>query len=144
MGSTIIRVTPDRKKAESILGMVEQTLAMLRTIDETRFPSQVAKELYDVIRELISIIMLLDGYKTFGEGAHKVAIDYLKSYYTCFSASEISLIDRLRIIRNRITYDGFFVQSDFVARRKVRLRAIIDKLKKIISKKMSNHPPKSM
>ncbi len=135
MDSNIIRVTPDRKKAESILRMVEQTLAMIRTIDEARFPSQTAKELYDAIRELISVLLLLDGYKTFGEGAHKAAIDYLEMNYKCFSASEISLINWLRMMRNRITYDGFFVQPEFVARRKEKINLIINKLKEIINNK---------
>ena len=57
----LIRVTPDKEKARSILKMVEATLEMIRFIDKIKFPSNVAKEYYEIIRELISIILLLDG-----------------------------------------------------------------------------------
>ena len=39
--------------------------------------SNITKEYYDLIRELISVVLLLDGYKTYGEGAHKKLIEYL-------------------------------------------------------------------
>jgi len=57
--------------------MAETTLEMIDSLDPERFPSNVLKEYYGVIRELIQVILLLDGYKTVGEGAHKRLIDYL-------------------------------------------------------------------
>lgn len=47
---------------------------MIEVIDITKFSSIVTKEYYDVIRELMSVILLLDGYKTYGERAHKKLI----------------------------------------------------------------------
>lgn len=60
----LVRITPDIEKAKSMLKMVDTTLAMIKTIDKESFPSNVTKEYYDVIRELMSVIMLLDGFKT--------------------------------------------------------------------------------
>lgn len=65
----LLRVTPDREKAKSMTKMVEITLEMIKTIDAERFSSNIVKEYYDVIRELMTAILLLDGYKTQGEGA---------------------------------------------------------------------------
>ena len=70
----LINISPDRAKAASILKMVETTLAMVTEIDVTRFSSNVTKEYYDIIRELISVLALLDGCTTHGEGAHKELI----------------------------------------------------------------------
>lgn len=78
MEEGIIKTAPDREKAKSILKMVETTLEMIDTIDSRKFSSHVVKEYYEVIRELITVILLLDGYKTQGEGAHKKLIESLQ------------------------------------------------------------------
>lgn len=131
----LIKITPDKEKAKSILKMVESTLGMIKTIDKSEFPSNITKEYYEVIRELISVIMLLDGYKTVGEGAHKRMIEYLEYNYKNFSKSEIFLIDDLRVIRNKIAYDGFFVKKNYVDRKLKEIQKVIKKLKQVINKK---------
>lgn len=136
MEEDLIRVTPDKIKAKSILKMAEITLEMVKTIDENKFPSNAIKEYYEIIRELISALLLLDGYKTYGEGAHKRVIDYLEKNYKQFLDYEISTINELRIIRNRISYDGFFVQEDYINRKKEVIEAIINKLREIIKNRL--------
>ncbi|MDP1695471.1 MAG: hypothetical protein Q8L29_01000 [archaeon] len=107
MEETIKRITPDKEKAKGILNMVETTLKMIEQINQDAFPSNITKEYYEVTRELISIILLLDGFKTTGDGAHKRQIEYLEANYKEFSRTEIVLIDDLRITRNKIAYEGF-------------------------------------
>ena len=77
MEEGLIKVTPDKEKAKSILKMVDTTIEMIKLIDITKFSSNITKEYYDAIRELISVVLLLDGYETYGEGAHKKLIEYL-------------------------------------------------------------------
>ncbi|VVB88656.1 Uncharacterised protein [uncultured archaeon] len=77
MGEGFIKTFPDREKVKSILKMVESTLEMIDTIESKKYPSHVLKEYYEVVRELITIVLLLDGYKTQGEGAHKKLIEYI-------------------------------------------------------------------
>jgi len=131
----IIKTAPDREKAKSILKMVETTLEMIDTIDSSRFSSHVVKEYYEVIRELITVILLLDGYKTQGEGAHKKLIEYIGNNYAEFKVHDIMLIDDLRIIRNKISYNGFFITDDYLERKKEDILAI-DNLRVIIYKKL--------
>jgi len=138
MEEGIIKITPDKKKAESILKMVDTTLEMVRGIDIIKFSSNVTKEYYEIIRELISIILLLDGYKVVGEGAHKRQIEYLKNNYKEFNTFEILLIDDLRIIRNRVAYNGFFIKESFLERKLKDIEGIIKKLKAIIRKKLND------
>ncbi len=132
----LITVTPNKEKAKSILKMVETTIEMINNLDADKFPSNITKEYYEVIRELLSIVLLLDGYKTYGEGAHKKLIEYVEENYDEFSKYEISLIDNLRKIRNKIAYDGFFVEKDYIERKKKNIKVIIRKLKEIIKKKL--------
>ena len=137
MAEDLIKITPDKQKAESILKMVKTTLEMLKSIDVNKFSSNVIKEYYDIIREMMSIILLLDGYKTFGEGAHKRLIEYIGKNYKEFTNYEVLLIDELRITRNKITYDGFFVQADYIERKTKDILKIIAKLNAIIKNKLN-------
>ncbi|MDD1744398.1 MAG: hypothetical protein LUQ20_01100 [Candidatus Methanoperedens sp.] len=136
MEEGIIKTAPDREKAKSILKMVETTLEMIDTIDSRKFTSHVVKEYYEVIRELITVILLLDGYKTHGEGAHKKLIEYIERNYAEFKVHDITLIDDLRIIRNKISYNGFFVTDDYLERKRKDILMLIDNLRVIIYKKL--------
>ena len=132
----LIKITPNKEKAKSILKMVETTIEMINNLSTDKFPSNITKEYYEVIRELLSIVLLLDGYKTYGEGAHKKLIEYVEKNYKELSKYEISLIDNLRNTRNKIAYDGFFVEKDYIERKKKDIEIIIRKLKEIIRKKL--------
>ncbi len=132
----LIRITPNKEKAASILKMVDITLEMIKEVDIKKFPSNLLKEYYDVLRELISIILLLDGYKTYGEEAHKISIEYLSSNYKQFSSYEISLINDLRVTRNKVAYDGFFIKTDYLERKLKEINSLIIKLQTIIKDKL--------
>ena len=136
MEEGLVKVTPNKTKAKSILKMAESTLDMIKTIDESKFQSNLAKEYYEIIRELTSAVLLLDGYKTYGEGAHRRVIEYLEKNYKQFSGYEISTIDELRVLRNRISYDGFFIQTDYIRRKKEVLEQVINKLTEIIQNRL--------
>ena len=136
MDEELIRVTPNRMKAKSILRMVDNTLRMIDELDESRFPSNIAKEYYEAIRELASIIMLLDGYKIRGEGVHKRLFEYVGKNYVEFKESEIALMGELRILRNRIAYDGFFVKEDYIQRKKDVILELVGKMKSVIEKRI--------
>ncbi|MEK6893196.1 MAG: HDIG domain-containing metalloprotein [Nanoarchaeota archaeon] len=136
MEEKLIKITPNEEKARSILKMAETSLEMIKQIDEKRFPSIFIKEHYEIIRELISIILLLDGFKASGEGAHKKQIEYLEANYKEFNKSEIMLIDELRLTRNKIAYDGFFIKEDYIERKMKEISEVIDKLMLISNKKL--------
>ena len=136
MEEGLIKITPNKEKTKSILKMVDTTLEMIKVIDIDKFSSHVTKEYYDVLRELISVVLLLDGYKTYGEGAHKKLVEYLQSNYNEFDEYEISLIDDLRITRNKIAYDGFFVEKDYISRKLKDIQKTIGKLKQLIKTKL--------
>ena len=84
----------------------------------------------------MTIILLLDGYKTYGEGSHKKLIEYLELNYREFDKSEIYFIDDLRNIRNKIAYDGFFVEINYILNNIKNIQRIIEKLNKIIENKL--------
>ncbi|KHO45860.1 MAG: hypothetical protein QS98_C0007G0018 [archaeon GW2011_AR3] len=132
MSQGLIKVTPNRERAKSILKIIKVTLDMIEHIDSQKYPSNVTKEYYEIIRELASVLLLLDGWKAYGEGAHKIQIQYLRDEYAIFSQAELMLMDELRIIRNKIAYDGLFLKPDYLNRRKEDIRKIIGRLQDTI------------
>ena len=126
MDEDLIRIIPDKEKAKSILKMTDTTLKMIKEIDIDKFSSNITKEYYEIIRELMTIILLLDGYKTYGEGSHKKLIEYLELNYREFDKSEIYFIDDLRNIRNKIAYDGFFVEINYILNNIKNIQRIIE------------------
>lgn len=93
----------------------------------------IIADYYEIIKELITAILLLDGYKTL---SHKDLIDYLQKKYSEFSTGEISVLDDLRILRNRVAYDGFFIEISYLDRNEILFKTIIQKLKILIDKKL--------
>jgi len=136
MEENLLKITPNKEKADSMLKMAEITLDMIKTINPDKFPSNIIKEYYETLRELMAIILLLDGYKTEGEGAHKKLIEYISENYKQVTKYEISLLDDLRVIRNKIAYDGFFIKEDYLKRKEKDIQEVITKLKKIIKEKL--------
>ncbi len=123
----LINVIPDKQKAKSILKMCNITIEMLNKINP-KYASFIIKELYEILRELSSIIMLLDGFKSIGEGGHKNIIDYIEGKQI-LNIYEINLFNELRDKRNRIAYDGFVIKESYIKRKSKDIKQIIQKLK---------------
>lgn len=133
----LVRINPSKERAKSILSTVDSTLSMVGQIDLHQFPTNLTKEYYDVIRELIGAVLLLDGYKTVGGGSHRRLIKYLGDNYKQFDSDELILMNSLRRTRNRISYEGFKVREDYLKRKMAIIQIIIDKLKEIIKEKLN-------
>lgn len=136
----IIKVTPNTEKAKSMLFLAEQKESFANTIDINQYPTNAAENYYDVIRELAFALLLLGGKKAMGEYAHKEAIDEL-SVHKEFSDEEISLIDDLRIKRNNSSYEGKPVDIAYVEYKKQKWLAVIQKMKKVIRKRLEGKRP---
>ncbi len=138
MSGELIEVSVNIEKAKSMLSMAKTRIDMLESVDSRKYTTLVVEGYYEAMKELISSILSLDGYKTIGEGAHRMLIEYLsEAYSTEFFRSEICFLDDLRKIRNRINYDGFFVKEDYLERNKWTIVEIIGKLIAIIDARLN-------
>ena len=130
----IRRVRPDKGMARAIQKMITVRLKALRSIDRQEYASLVAEDYYEVIKEAITALMAIDGYKTL---SHEVLIAYLKEFHPNFSNAEIVLMDQLRVLRNRIAYKGFFITPDFLERNETRIEAVVLKIKRALEEKLN-------
>ncbi|MEK6819609.1 MAG: hypothetical protein AABY03_00215 [Nanoarchaeota archaeon] len=128
----IIKITPDKERAKSILKMVYLVEERIKIQDKKKMAALIIADYYEIIKELITAILLLDGYKTL---SHKDLIDYLKKYSE-FELHELSVLDDLRILRNRITYEGFFIDVSYLDRNERLFKGIVKKLKDFIGKRI--------
>ncbi len=131
----IIKVAPDKEKVNSMINLIKNRKEFVLSLDWEKFPTQVAENYYEIIKELATAILLLDGLKIIGETAHKELIEELLRYKE-FEEAEIKLIDDLRVKRNRSSYDGKPIEKIYLENKKDRLLQIIEKLENFLNKKL--------
>jgi len=126
--------TPNKEKAKSLLKLVHLRLEEVDSKDKVRFATIVVKDYYEIIDHLLEALMELSGYKTLN---HEAKLAFLAEFYSgIFSESELLLLDRLRVMRNRIAYEGAFVKYDFLERNEGKIRKMIEKLVGAVKSKL--------
>ena len=122
------KVFIDKEKAKSMLKMAIDRQEAINSI-KIDYPTIIAENYYEIIKELSSALLLLEGLKAIGENAHKEIIDNLEKFNS-FNSYEISLLQDLRIKRNKSQYEGEPFDVSYLKNKKEILLKIIDKLKK--------------
>src|SRR3989344_3576190 len=128
----IIKIRPDKERVKSMLRLIENREEIIASGTLGRFPTFLAESYYEVIKELAICILLLDGFKSIGENAHKEALEYLQKYKE-FSEDELFLMNDLRIRRNKSSYEGKMIDESFIENHEMKLKMIIKKLKRILN-----------
>ena len=131
----IIKAKSDVKKVLSIMELVKNREESILLLDFEKFSTIVSEFYYEIIKELSSALILLEGFKSVGENSHKDLIDFLLRYKG-ISEKEISLIHDLRIRRNKSSYEGVKIDAFFLNVHKSSLLEIIKKLKSLINLKL--------
>ena len=129
----LIKISPDKEMVKSILAMAEIRESRIQETDLSKFASLLVEDYYEVIKELATAVMNLDGYKT---TSHKTLFFWLKKSYTDFTDEEMQILDNLRIMRNDVVYEGFFVKTQYLERKLEIITKVISKLKSIIRRKI--------
>ena len=120
-------------KAKSLLDLVELREKVLATMGK-EFTTLIVEGYYELIKELITAIAAIDGYKIL---SHELLVGYLAKFYNEILQAEIYLIDQLRKTRNDIAYRGVMIKPEYLARNKESIASIINKLKQLTLKKLS-------
>ena len=129
----LIKITPDKERARSILKMVNLIEERIKIQDKESMTALIISDYYEIIKELLTALLLIDGYKTL---SHKELIEYVERNYKEFTRYEISLMDNLRTLRNRVVYEGLFIEKSYLDRNEKSVKRIIKKLKGLINKKL--------
>ena len=130
MNEEIFKISKNLMRAKSLSEMAKERLEDVKK--ETKI-YKIIEEYYEIIKEVITSLMYLDGFKTL---SHRALIEYLHKEYNQFDREEIILIDELRILRNNILYYGQKVDSIFLKNRNTQIKRVINKLLKICEDKL--------
>lgn len=68
------KISKDFELAKSLMKMIEERERVVRQIDPTKFTSIVIESYYEIIKEAITALMALDGFKTL---SHEILVGYL-------------------------------------------------------------------
>jgi len=125
----IHQVETDPAKIASIMKMALVRLEFLKkqkpTVQEA---SILAENYYEIIKELLVALLLKNGLKS---DNHECLIAFLKEKYPKYEY-EISIVYELKNIRNRIAYDGLFIEKEYFDKNKLEFEHIIQLLNKLI------------
>jgi len=126
-----IKKSPDKEKAKSLLEMAKITLNRLSKMDKKAFPSNTVLDYYNILHNLMEALSSIKGIKIKGKGAHYELIKHIYSEYGLDRSSE-EFLQQLRELRNRISYEGFFIDKSFIERNDPRIENIINNLIKLV------------
>ncbi|MFH1439729.1 MAG: hypothetical protein ABIG89_04125 [Candidatus Woesearchaeota archaeon] len=123
----ITKTKPDKQKSESLKKMAEVTLERLDNTDMNKYPSNTLLDYYDVVHKLMESITLREGIKVKGEGAHQELIDYVAKENKINEHMRVFL-QQMRDYRNRISYEGFMINKNYINLNKEIIQGIIKHL----------------
>lgn len=127
----VVDVTPDKEEARSLKKMADRTLERIAETDRQRFTTQIVKDYYDVIHYLLEGTSVALGKKVKGRGAHAELISLISEKFELEEGVE-EFLQNLRKFRNRIAYEGFSVEMDYLKRNESTLEETIEHLKSIL------------
>lgn len=129
----ILKVTADKNKARSLLDMAKITLDRLKETDKNKYPANTLTDYYDIIHKIMEALASIYGVKIKGEGAHQELIDYICKKYSINESNRLFL-QELRDYRNRISYEGFNINPNYIKANSKKIEEIISRLIGIINK----------
>src|SRR3989344_5297695 len=131
----INKVVKDKEKAMSLLKLIELREKNIKNLEKEEFATLIVEGYYEIIKELITAIMSVDGYKTL---SHELLVGYIAKFYKEFSMFEINTMDQLRKTRNDIAYRGIIINMDYLERNEKPILKIIRALKEKVKSKIKD------
>ncbi len=123
------KVEPDPERIRSIIKVADARLKSIRQIkkdDETT--SIIVEGYYEIIKELLTALLLRDGFRS---DNHECLISFFKQAHPQYEYESLT-IHELKNIRNRINYDGIFVEPGYLSFNELEFRHIIGLLKGLV------------
>ena len=99
------------------------------------FPQLLIESYYEVIKELISSLLVIHGYKSY---SHECLVSFMEEYYpSVFNEFQVKFLDSLRKLRSDIQYRGRDVADDYLDRNNETIEKIIKILLNLAKKELS-------
>ena len=135
MNDEIFRITKDKERARDLIVMAKERIDMINILPQDK-PYRLIEEYYEILKELLTAIMYIDGYKTL---SHKKLIQYFSDNYNELDNSQINLVDSMRKFRNDILYYGKKISGNFLINNENSISEIIKVLTEVADRKIKGN-----
>ncbi len=106
----IIKTFKNLELAKSLFNTALDRKKFIENVSAKNFERFVVEGYYDVLMELKHSILSINGFKSYN---HECSIEFLAEFYSKeFNKSEIKFLQRLRMLRNLIKYEGKISKED--------------------------------
>lgn len=107
----LVETIPDKNKAEELLKLVEHRRQFWEEVEDksSKYPSLFVEGHYEIVKELFTAIMSLDGWKALD---HECLFAYIIQNYKDEIEVDFEFLLELKDTRNSIDYRGIMLGKD--------------------------------
>ena len=125
------KVSPNKAMARSLIKKAISRSEYIESQTITKKnASFIFEDVYESIREAGQSLMALKGYRPY---SHVALISFLKEFFD-FSGSDISTLNRYRILRNKAIYGAATISASVCKEAKRFMKQLLPKIKQDVDK----------
>lgn len=129
------KVKENPEQAKALLKLAKRRLESVEKRRNKEFSQLLIESYYEVIKELISALISIHGYKSY---CHECLISFIDEFYpTVLDDFQIHFLDSMRKLRSDIQYRGRDVADDYLKRNSKVIEKIIKNLLHILEKELN-------
>lgn len=132
MDEEIFKISKDPERAKDLFVMAKERMELVKVYPRN-LSYKLIEEYYEVLKELMTALMYLDGWKTL---SHMKLIEYTTQHVSGLNEKEIELLNTLRKFRNGIMYYGRRISEDFLINNEEDVHKVAKKLFDCVSKRL--------
>ena len=128
------KIKPNPEQATSLFHLATRRLESIEKRGDEEFPQLLVESYYEAIKELISTLFALHGYKSY---SHECLLSFLSTFYpTALDDIQIHFLDEMRKLRSDIQYRGREIAEDYLERNRPFIEEILDILLVTVEKEV--------
>lgn len=129
------KVKENPEQSEALLKLAKRRLESVEKRRKDEFSQLLIESYYEAIKELISALLSIHGYKSY---SHECLISFMDEFYpTALDDFQIHFLDSMRKLRSDIQYRGRDVADDYLKRNISVIEKIIETPIDLVEKELN-------
>lgn len=128
------KVKENPEQAKALFELANKRLESINKRRKDEYAQFLIESYYEVIKELISSLLSIHGYKSY---SHECLVSFIKEYYPdSLDEYQLHFVDSMRKLRSDIQYRGADVADDYMQRNHKTITEVIKILNNTVKKEM--------
>ncbi len=124
--NSVKQVQRNPEQANSLFALAKKRLESIDKRKDYEYPQLLLEDYYETIRELISALLSLHGYKSY---SHECLISFMVEFHGgTLTGYQLHFLDDLRKLRSDILYRGREIAEDYLDRNLSEIERILEVL----------------